>query len=334
MERFVVGSGRCGSTLMSNLLGKHPDLLILSEFFATLDRPECFSSASLSGPEFGEFLDLVNPTVPITLRSATKQKEVLLDDVGPQGLSTLKMITLPTISAEPDKLYDELKAAVANFPVQRYADHYDQLFQWLMHQTGKSCWLERSGPSADYLPELIGMYPDARYVHLYRDGLETSMSMMHHPYFQLIISFFYDPPGREEILAGTDTLIRRLSPDYLPPEKYAEYWSYEQINCFRGLAQLDRDQYINVRYEDLIAEPAAALGRVAEFLELPERDGWIAEAAGMVTGMPPSRFAGLPPEVQDAVRGGCEAGQLLLGTKVADQVVTSLKQIRELSYSA
>src|SRR3984893_12524358 len=33
---FVVGTGRCGSTLLSRLLREHPDVLAMSEFFSTL----------------------------------------------------------------------------------------------------------------------------------------------------------------------------------------------------------------------------------------------------------------------------------------------------------
>jgi len=37
MDRFIVGTGRCGSTLLSRMLRCNPELLDLSEFYSGLD---------------------------------------------------------------------------------------------------------------------------------------------------------------------------------------------------------------------------------------------------------------------------------------------------------
>ena len=37
MERFVVGTGRCGSTLLSLMLGQHSKVVTIHEFFPGLD---------------------------------------------------------------------------------------------------------------------------------------------------------------------------------------------------------------------------------------------------------------------------------------------------------
>ena len=52
MERFIVGSGRCGSTLLNNMLAKRPDVAMMSEFFGAVDRVSWQGNDLLSGRQF------------------------------------------------------------------------------------------------------------------------------------------------------------------------------------------------------------------------------------------------------------------------------------------
>lgn len=46
---FIVGTGRCGSTMLSNMLRKHPDVLSLSEFLVAVT--DLGSRTALAFPE-------------------------------------------------------------------------------------------------------------------------------------------------------------------------------------------------------------------------------------------------------------------------------------------
>ena len=35
--RFIVGTGRCGSTILSKMIDRHPGVAVLSEFMISLD---------------------------------------------------------------------------------------------------------------------------------------------------------------------------------------------------------------------------------------------------------------------------------------------------------
>jgi len=63
MERFVVGTGRCGSTLLSEMLGRHPGLLSIFEFFTGLDAAERFRSQSMDGYELATLIGAEQPMV-------------------------------------------------------------------------------------------------------------------------------------------------------------------------------------------------------------------------------------------------------------------------------
>lgn len=55
--RFIVGTGRCGSTILSTMLDQHPDIAVLSEFFVSLDYLKRYGERSVDGDELATILD-------------------------------------------------------------------------------------------------------------------------------------------------------------------------------------------------------------------------------------------------------------------------------------
>src|SRR6516162_438273 len=62
---FVVGTGRCGSTMLSNMLRKHPKVLSLSEFFsmvaAASGKEDAYSPGSMDGRRFWSIVAAISP---------------------------------------------------------------------------------------------------------------------------------------------------------------------------------------------------------------------------------------------------------------------------------
>jgi len=63
MERFIVGTGRCGSTLLSRMLGLNPETLSLFEYFNGLDVFRRFAPEPVSGAEFADLIASAAPSV-------------------------------------------------------------------------------------------------------------------------------------------------------------------------------------------------------------------------------------------------------------------------------
>lgn len=80
--------------------------------------------------------------------------------------------------------------------------------------------------------------PEARFVHLIRDGRDVALS-------------------RDDRTGGEDLSIDRL----------AKIWK-RRINRARGQRHRLK-HYMEVRYEDLVADPETALRRICDFVELP-----------------------------------------------------------------
>ena len=76
MDRFVVGSGRCGSTLLSRMLDLHPEVTSIFEFFNGLDVTRRFAP-SLGGAELAELLSAEQAVVTAALRRGHTAEEVV-----------------------------------------------------------------------------------------------------------------------------------------------------------------------------------------------------------------------------------------------------------------
>lgn len=331
MDRFVVGTGRCGSTLLSRMLAQQPSLLSVFEFFNGLDMTKRFSAAPVDGLVFAALLSQEHPIVTMVLSRGYKVEEITypFDKPGAryttqQGLPWLLVSTLPRLTDDPDALFDEAIAFARTLPVQPLAAHYRALFEWLAQRFGRSCWIERSGSSIDYLGSLHELFPNARFLHLHRDGPETALSMREHAAYRLAIHFVYERPRDSEpsldelrtLDSGRigDDPISRILESRPPLEYFGGYWSQELQHGMRAAAKLPAEQYMEVRFEDLIRAPQETLLSISEFFDLDANAGsWRDSAAALVRGIPPTRFDKLSPDEQARLAEACRPGMELLG---------------------
>jgi hypothetical protein len=332
MDRFVVGTGRCGSTLLSRMLAQSPQVLSIFEFFNGLDMTRRFVADPISGADFARLISQEHPFVTMVISRGYRVPEIVYPYDDPRTrygrqdrLPYLLVTALPRMSDDPDALFDDTLAFAESLPRQRPADHYRALFDWWTAKRGREVWLERSGSSIDYLGSLFELFPEARFVHLYRDGREAALSMREHHAFRLAISLTFQVlDGRQRSIDelridpgaapdASDTISRMLagSPDV---EYFGRFWTQQLQRGMAARQNLPDDRYLEVRFEDLVGEPRPVMRRIADFFALdPERDGWIERAAGLIRGVPPTRFGALSAAEQQRLDEACRPGMELLG---------------------
>lgn len=287
MARFIVGSGRCGSTLLSRMLAEQGDALLLNEFFNGLDMQRRFAG-ELSGAALAELLSAEQPFVGAVLRRGYTLDEVTYPWDGRRALPTVLVAALPGISDEPDRLYDETLAWLAEQPPRPAAEQYRRLFAWWGERLGRRTWIERSGSAIDYAGELIEHFPEARFVHLWREGPQVALSMREHAAYRLAVAFKYGGDVDPADLVGKprpdDSVTKALEarPD---PEPFARFWRDQLERGLAALRRLPADRLLTIRFEQLVAEPHSTLGSIADFLAL-DRGEWIARAASRVRPLP------------------------------------------------
>src|ERR1044071_1995083 len=110
---FVVGTGRCGSTMMSNVVRLHPRLLSLSEFFTSL-AGRAFTLREPDGERFWTLLATLSPIAGKMLAKGAAMEEVLYGFgdgacFGPRDVPPILVTALPHLTRDYEALYDELE---------------------------------------------------------------------------------------------------------------------------------------------------------------------------------------------------------------------------------
>lgn len=330
MDRFVVGTGRCGSTLLSKMLAVSPEMLSIFEFFNGLPGDRRLALDPIPAESAWDLLTTPHPFVTMVTSRGFPVEEVAYP-FGRAGMRYraeddvpwLLVATLPRLDRDPDRLFDELRGYVLAGPPQPPAAHFRRIFAWLTERFGKSSWNERSGSSIDFVGKLAAAFPAARFLHIHRSGEECALSMREHHAFRLAISIVYDLDPEVDLATalahprprpGEDDPVRRMLERRPAPEPFGRFWSQQITQGYVGIASIHPSQYREVRFEELVAEPRRVLREIAEFFAIdPEREGWIDRAAGLVRNIPPSRLDALATEERARLVDACRPGNALLG---------------------
>lgn len=335
---FIVSTGRCGSTLMSRIINMHPDILSLNEFFMSL-AGHAFTEKAVDGEGLWRLLSKAT-----TAQRLVFHPDVLVDEflypysanshfrLEDEDLPPLLFTVLPHITDRPDELYFELEPQIRALPKRQLGAQYQYLFALLRDRLGKTMWIERSGASLVFLPKLKQHFPDARYIHIYRDGRDVAMSLHNHAPSRLFAHTWQSArrfginPLRPPFVLGASKLYTRLEPlavrlfsiqqkldTPLPYPVTGAFWSDLVDIGLRHLADVPPERLLNLRYEDLVENPREELTKLLHFVagDLP-LEPWLTEASAL-PGARPQAWRELPDAAQAALTKACAPGLKALG---------------------
>jgi sulfotransferase family protein len=133
--------------------------------------------------------------------------------------------------------------ALSSVDERSYSGVLRAIFQQLAEHNGMVRWGDKTPEYNDHLPLLRSLFPDAQFVHIVRDGRDVALS---------IRKTHFGPKSAFETASQWSDAIRK-------------------IRAFA--AEMPPDQFFEVRYEDLIRQPADTLEVVADFLGIDDRCG-------------------------------------------------------------
>ena len=336
-----MGTGRCGSTIVSNLLNAHPGILSLSEFFSYVGM-DAFRLSNPTGDQLWQIYSGQRPRTRLMLRESYEELLYPVDGPGErftrQDVPPILCATLPHLTDQYEALYDELESFVRAQPEQPALQHFQNLFSHLCQRFGCQVWAERSGLTLLVGSRLLRQFPQARVIHIYRDGRETAISMSHHYLFRMIVATF-KRLGMFRFLVATMPLMSKGGPseniaslmeafiprlvryETLPFDKlkvtdFAVFWNALIALADKMLGEFPPTRLLNIKLEDIQAEPECHIRQLVRFIDPAlEDEEWIRKASA-IPRPTPSKFQTLSPQQQSAVTAACRPGLDRLGYPV------------------
>jgi hypothetical protein len=215
---FIVGCPRSGTTLVQRIVDAHPDVAICNETF--------------------------------WLAYFFKKRIGLT----PDGLITPELISRLLAY---NKFYRmrigraELEALMGAGEPLRYARFVQEIFTRYGEYRGKPLVGDKTPDYARNLPTLHNLWPNAKFVHLIRDGRDVCLSAVAWK-------------RKASRLASQFTTWAEQ-----PVATAAAWWQWHVSLCRAGGRLLGPDLYYEVRYESLVEKPAEETAKLCVFLGVP-----------------------------------------------------------------
>jgi hypothetical protein len=211
---FLAGCPRSGTTLLGRIGDAHPELAVVHE---TRWIPRCFEHREGLSPD-----GVVTPSLVTRLREPRVLKPLAIDERELEGL--IRDGEGVPFSSFVTALFD------------RYGERY-----------GKRLVGDKSPGYVRYLPMLHELWPEAKFVHIIRDGRDVCLSVLEWRKGVTSFSTFDEDPF---------TTI-------------GVWWEWYVQLGREGGSQLGPGLYHELRYESLVAEPERESSRLCEFLGIP-----------------------------------------------------------------
>lgn len=262
---FIVGRGRSGTTLVRAMLTSHSDLAIPNEthFIVPLSRDRhLFHSDG-------------RPNVDALLSKLRRQpgfRSMGLDD-------------------------DEVACVLGEDRPGTYADAIRLLFRMHARNQGKNRFGDKTPIHVLHIEYLAELFPEARFIHLIRDGRDVTLSIMDQHW------------GPESVWEG------------------AVYWKRFVQTGRRAGACIGSDRYLELRYEALLDEPEHHVRALCDFVDLDFDPGmlrYFEKAEEITAGETHHRNVHLPPTKNlrdwrsEMGASDCELFEVLAGDLLAE----------------
>ncbi len=241
---FLLGAGRSGTTLLYKLLSIHKNVAYLSNYQNRYPK-WCFLA----------YLQHILNLFPEYKRKSWfkehgdayfNDRRKWLHSIVPTPSEAESMYAgcgIPSIFAD-------------DFYVQpQVVDCLKNRFECVRRKSGGKVLLTKRTANNRRIPILRQIFPDAKYIHLIKDGRAVAHSLLRVAWWDDHVLYWTGKTPRQMIAEGSS-----------PLELAARNWVEEMQSLEKGMALVQNNQVLEVRYDELLNNPHEQLQRMLDFM--------------------------------------------------------------------
>lgn len=241
---FLLGAGRSGTTLLYKMLSIHRSVAYLSNYQNRYPK----------WPSLAYLQHILNQFPEYKRKSWFKahgnayfnERRTRLRSIVPTPSEAESVYASCGIPRTPDSDY-RLTAKAAECLQNR--------FERIRQMSRGQVLLTKRTANNRRIPILRQIFPDAKYIHLVRDGRAVAYSLSHVAWWNDHVLYWAGKTPRQMIAAGSN-----------PLELAARNWFEEMQTLAQGIALIPDGQLLEVRYEELLRDPYVQLQRILDFM--------------------------------------------------------------------
>lgn len=145
----------------------------------------------------------------------------------------------------------------------------------------EGCWGWKDPRSTITLPIWLQLFPQARILHVVRNGVDVAASLIHRD------TVFATPAWRSQLRNVARCVYPWRWPEWKPEpfasmdvafELWADYLNFAE----RNTQNIEPGRLLTLRFEELLRSPRHWATRLADFAGLPPREAWLADTEARI----------------------------------------------------
>ncbi len=236
---FIIGSGRSGTTVLYNLLSGHPQLCWFSNLTDRYPRMP--------------LLPLTHRLLDVPLLGDRMRRNIVQSN---RGFPNIRPVEAEHLYHQYCGFIDDRESTLADRDAAVEARFRAQIEKHLC-ATGRTRFVTKQTANNQRLGLMMAMFPDARVVHIIRDGRAVASSLHHVRWWRDIAIWWY----------GGKKAADWEAEGHEPIELCARQWLRDTQICREQGSALG-ERYLEVRYEDLVQSVPEVISRMLGHCQL------------------------------------------------------------------